>query len=367
MKVLHIINSLETAGAERLMTGLLPLMLQQGYQTELLVLNKKRTPFYNQLVEKGVTIHTLHYSKGKYNPLVILELRKYLRCYDIVHVHLFPAQYWAAICKWLFRLKTPLVTTEHSTSNTRFNYSVTTWTDRWVYRRYAAIICISEAVNQVMVQRILGQVPTLTINNGIDIDMFSMAKPLPHSYFSVPDDAYILMQVARFQSEKNQDCVIRALKHLPKNVYAVFAGDGERMELCKSLAKEIGVAERVRFLGVREDIPQLWASADIAVMSSHWEGFGLSILEAMAAGIPAIATKVKGLSLVIGNSDLCFPDDDDRQLAVLVQQLIQDDHYRQQVSTYCQKQASQFSIKKMADAYIEEYKHILLECKKERI
>ena len=360
MKILHIINSLEIAGAERLMTSLLPLMSEQGHQTELLVLNQKRTPFYELLLKKGITIHTLHYSHGKYNPLVIFELRKYLKNYDLVHVHLFPAQYWAAISKWLFCIKTPLVTTEHNTTNTRFNYRLTTWTDRWAYRRYACIICISEAVNQAMAQQVSGQVPTLTINNGIDIDLFAMAKPFPHSYFSIPDNAYILMQVARFQPQKNQDCLIRALERLPENVYAIFVGNGERMDLCKSLAEKIGVAGRTRFLGIREDIPQLWASANIAVMSSHWEGFGLSILEAMAAGIPAVATKVEGLSQVIGNEELCFPDDDDRQLALLIQRLINDADHRQEVAAYCRKRASLFSIRKMADAYIEEYKHILL-------
>ena len=360
MKILHIINSLEIAGAERLMTSLLPLMGEQGHQVELLVLNRKRTPFYEQLQEKGIVIHTLHYSQGKYNPLVIFELKRYLRQYDIIHVHLFPAQYWVAICKWLFRIKVPLVTTEHNTTNTRFNYKLTTWTDRWIYRRYACIICISDAVNQAMTQRVLGQVSTLTVNNGIDIDLFATAKPLSHSDFSIPDSAYILMQVARFQQQKNQDCVIRALKRLPENVYAIFVGDGERMASCKSLAQKVGVADRIRFLGLREDIPQLWASADIAVMSSHWEGFGLSILEAMAAGIPVVATQVEGLSQVVGNEKLCFPDDDDKQLATLVLQLIDDDRYRRQTAAYCQERASQFSIKKMADAYIEEYKHILL-------
>jgi hypothetical protein len=115
LKVLHVINSLATGGAEKLLVEALPRFLEQDVQVDLLLLDGARTSFYKEL-EKKFTGNIISLSgHSTYNPLHIIRLRAYLKNYDLIHVHLFPALYWVAISKFLFNIKVPLFFTEHST------------------------------------------------------------------------------------------------------------------------------------------------------------------------------------------------------------------------------------------------------------
>jgi len=360
MRILQVINKLTIGGAERLLSDIIPIM-SQYHNVDVLVLQDYDSYFVEKLKNENIKVFSLG-MKSVYNPLAVWKMGRFLKRspkYDIIHVHLFPSQYWVALCKCLFRIHVPLITTEHNPTNTRFNHKLTTWTDRWVYSFYDSIICISEGVNRAMTDRVKGKVRTKTIDNGINLKLFSDAKPVKRTACSIPEDAIVLMQVARFEEQKNQDCVIRALKRLPKNVYVVFVGDGTRRAFCESLASEMGVEDRVRFLGVRSDIADLWTMADMGIMSSHWEGFGLSAVEAMAAGKPVLGTRVEGLSEVIGNPDLCFSDDDDEGLAQLIMRFVKDEEYRTRIVEYCKQRASLFSIERMVDAHILEYETVV--------
>lgn len=355
MRILHIINTLNIAGAERLMTAMIPVQKSCGHQVELLILNDTMTTFYKSLQEKGIKIHAFHMKGGEYSPMAVLKLRKYMSLYDIVHVHLFPSQYWVAICKWLFRLRIPIVTTEHSTSNRRFNHLLTTWTDRWVYRRYSCVIGITDAVTRVMGERLKCRVPVLTIQNGVDTGEYRTAWPVDRRELGLPENCRMVLQVARFRHPKNQECLIRSVALLPQDVHVVFAGDGENMELCKRLARQLHVADRVHFLGIRDDIPRLYAASDVGVVSSHWEGFGLAAVEGMAAGKPVVVSRVEGLAQVVGRDDLCFEDDDEKQLAALIGRLLDENDFYREAASYCQQRAQLFSIERMADEHLALY------------
>ena len=172
----------------------------------------------------------------------------------------------------------------------------------------------------------------------------------------VPEDAeFLLMQIAGFREQKDQDCVLRALKILPQGVHAVFVGDGERRKDCEKLAEEFGVRERAHFLGVRADVPALLKAADIVVMSSHWEGFGLAAVEGMAAGKPVVASDVPGLAEVVGGAGILFPQGDESALADTIMRLATDKDFYAQISEQCKKRACDFDIKTMAKKYLMLY------------
>lgn len=358
MKILHVINSLVTAGAERLVVDMAIEMRRAGHETAVLVFNDRRTAFYEQLEESGVSVYAV--GANEYNPIVILRLRDYLRQYDVVHVHLFPAQYWIAVASALYGRYAALVTTEHSTWNSRCKYKLTTWLDRCMYKRYDAISCISPATLAFVQKRVRGKVQSELIENGIDVQRFQKAcgnrsQLLP----DIPQDAFVLMQVARFREAKNQDCVIRALQQLPEDVYAVFAGDGEREAVCRELAVALSVEKRVRFLGARADVPELLSVADAVVMSSHWEGFGLSSIEGMAAGKPVLAADVEGLAQVVSNPELLFISNDAGALAKKVLSLRDFCAYRQEMGAWCQERSRKFDISHTVEQYIFFYQRAI--------
>lgn len=118
--------------------------------------------------------------------------------------------------------------------------------------------------------------------------------------------------VARFAPSKDQATIIRALLLLDKDVRVRFVGDGETRPECERLAKELGVEDRVDFMGMQSKIPQLIAESYIGIQSSNWEGFGLTAVEMMACGKPVIATNVDGLKQVVEGTGLLFPVGDEK-------------------------------------------------------
>ena len=348
IKVLQVINTLNTAGAERLVCTIAEGMNRPEIQTDVLVLNGVETGFMRTLEAAGVRVIRL--GSNEYNPWLIYKLRPYLETYDIVHVHLFPAQYWVALTKYLFKSKAHLVTTEHSTFNFRCKYKLTTWSDRKIYRLYEAITCISPATLNFIRHRAPSSVRTVLIENGIDVALFSQAKSdravvLPN----VPVNAFVLMQVARFKEEKNQIDLVKVLAQLPTDIHAVFVGDGPMRKHCESLAKDLNVEERAHFLGKREDIPSLLAAADIVVMPSLWEGFGLSAVEGMAAHKPVLASNVAGLAQVVEDESLLFPVNDIETMANRIIKLYKDEDLRKRLGEECYQRAQKYDVRFMLD------------------
>lgn len=360
MRILHIINALETGGAERLLADSLPLFKAMGHEVRVALLFSTGSTFEHQLARKGIDIEVLGRGVHPYDPHLVLRIQRAIRWADVVHVHLFPSQYWAALAHMACR-KNVLVTTEHSTSNTRARHRLTSMVDRWIYGLYDGIICISDATADFMRSRTPRRVQIATIENGVVLPETS-GEHLPDGMKrqdvvpGVTDSDFLMLQVARFSDQKNQDCVLRAMPLLPHDVHVAFAGYGKRLDACKELAVRLGVADRAHFLGMREDIARLWSVADIGVMSSQWEGFGLAAVEGMAYAKPVLASAVPGLADVVKHESLLFAPDDEHELADKVMHLYSDAADRRQLGEWCRQRARMFDIRTMVNKYMEFYK-----------
>lgn len=345
MKILHIISSLEVGGAQKLLSDLLPLLAQK-HEVTLLINNDIDNAFTARVKAAGVTIVESHLPV--YSWKNIFFIRKMLSSYDIVHVHLFPIVYWAAFAS-LFK-RTALVYTEHSTSNKRRGKWYLRPIEQFVYSRYKCIISISRQTQEALTTWLKAADDDkrfVTINNGIDLTAYG-GERLRRTIRTV-------IQVSRFEASKDQDTVIRAMTLLSPDMQLLLVGDGSRLEECKTLATALGVSERVHFLGARSDIPALLQQADIAVQSSHWEGFGLTAIEAMASGLPVIAADVDGLKQVVGSYGLLFAQGDAYMLAQQVKRLITAPSLYQELSEKSVQRASQYDIRTMAAEYVKVY------------
>lgn len=360
MRILHIINSLQTAGAERLLVDVARGMKQQGHEVEVVVDFGGESAFSREIEAAGIPVHFLRI--GKFNPLCVLRLRRYVSRADVVHVHLWPAQLWAALSCALFS-KALLVTTEHSTYNIRCKYRLTTMLDRLMYAAYDGIACISPATMQFMQQRTRGKSRLCLVPNGIDTARFRLPAPLRRADVlpGVPAKAFVVMQVGRFCPEKNQACLVRSLAHLPESVHAVFAGEGAELPACRELAASLGVAGRAHFLGVRSDVPQLYAVADVVAMPSKWEGFGLAAVEAMAARLPVVASDVPGLAEVVADKSLLFPADDDKAMAQIIGRLEGDSQLASAKGAEGAARAAQYDVANTVEATLAFYDDLLRE------
>ena len=348
MKVLHVISSLEIGGAQRLLSDLLPLQTRAGIDVSLLVLKTEDTGFTRKVVDGGVPIISLGVRSFR-NPLLAIRLQRIIKNYDVVHAHLVHALY---LCSIAARgLKTKLVYTEHSTSNNRRGKGFMRPIEKWIYGRYEKLISISEQT-QVALQGWLQSNDNrfVVIQNGVDTKVFSSIhrEKIPNS----------LIMVSRFARSKDQETVIRAMKLLDEKVTVRFVGDGENLEHCKQVAKEMGVERQVVFLGARADVANLVAESYIGIQSSNWEGFGLTAVEMMAAGLPVIATEVDGLKQVVEGAGLLFSVGDVETLAQHVKHIFNDKIFYDSLSEASKERAGEYDVSMTARLYVDVYKSL---------
>lgn len=346
MKILHVITSLRTGGAEKLMVDLLPRLRDLSNEVELLLFDGTRTPFYEELKNMGITIHHLAIEGNVYNPLNIFRLREYLKNYDIIHTHNTACQYFVPLAKILSRAKCKLFTTEHNTFNRRRTIFGWKYIDKFIYSQYKSIISISKKTTDNLIAFIGNKYIIRTIENGVDLSKFNFLSP---ANFSSKNK--IITMIAGFRKQKDQDTLISAISLLPQEYRLWLVGDGERRTILEDLVTELNLGNRVKFLGIKSDIPQILEKSHIVVLSSHWEGLSLSSVEGMASGRPFVASDVDGLREVVGGHGVLFPHQDAKALANEIKSLCENRNKYNEVSLACQEKAKQYDINIMAKKY----------------
>lgn len=335
---------MQTGGAEHLMVDLLPALRALGNEVELLVFNGEETAFMKELKQQGIRVYTL--GNEMYNPMYAWKMRKYIKAFDIIHTHNTPCQFAAAMAKLLTSDGGYIVTTEHSSNNRRRGKWYFKLIDLWMYKMYDSIIVISDQPRQNL-EDYIGRLKTITtIYNGVNLSRFTQAQR-----HRTEDGRVLLTMVASLSAAKDQDTIIRALTLLPEHYRLQLAGDGPRRQELEALTVKLGLTDRVDFLGLRSDIPQILVDSDINIMSSHWEGLSLSNIEGMASGRPFIASDVDGLREVVKGYGVLFPHGDHEQLAREIQRIVEDKAWAQQIVEQCQKKAAEYDISVMAEKY----------------
>ncbi|MHC0442756.1 glycosyltransferase family 4 protein [Flavobacterium sp. 3-210] len=358
MKILIIINNLITGGAEKLILETLPLLRKKGIDIDLLLLSNKKYPYLEQLEKQNCcTIYSFG-NRSIYSPLNVFKIIPYLKKYDLIHVHLFPALYWTALAKFISFSNVKLVFTEHSTSNKRLKNKFFKPIDCFIYSFYTTIICITEEVKNVFMSHTnLKESRFEVITNGINLKKINEAIPLPRNLINknIQETDKLIIQIAGFRIEKDQKTVIRSLRYLNSDVKLILVGDGNLQRNCEELVNELNLQDRVFFLGVRNDVPNLLKTCDISIISSHWEGFGLAAVEGMASRKPLVASNVLGLANVVGNGGVLFEKGNEIDLANKIQKLFSNAEYFKKKSDDGYERAKHFDINLMIDRQINLY------------
>lgn len=357
MKILHVITSFRTGGAEKLMIDLLPRLKQLGHQVDLLLFDGTDTPFRREAEQAGIKVFDLGIGGSVYSPLRLLKLIPFMKKYDVVHTHNTSPQLFAAIGSLLGC--GVLCTTEHNTSNRRRKWKWYAVIDRWMYSRYSHVICISQKAEDNLREFIgSSKAEICTINNGVDIARYADAMPSKELESIAPGSRKIIM-VAGFRWEKDQDTLIKALKYLPVQFHLFLVGDGARRPELEALVKAESLLDRVHFLGLRSDVPQLLHAADYVVMSSHFEGLSLSSVEGMSVGKPFIASDVDGLREVVKGAGILFPYQDSETLAKEIISLASSPQKYKVIAEACGCRSLCYDISAMVAAYARCYDEIL--------
>jgi len=193
---------------------------------------------------------------------------------------------------------------------------------------------------------------SVIVNNGIDIERF----------YKIPHDKFTFINVARQDDNKNQGAIIRALDKLiraGKKANLLLVGDGPCHDKLKSQAVKLGISDSVLFTGNVSDPTKYYAQSDVYVQASFREALPLSVLEAMASGIPIVATNVGGLiDVVDGNGILVDVEDDDALFSAMntIMELSQSEY--EIMANRSKQMVKGYSSVRMAEQYEKVYEKL---------
>ena len=368
MKVLHVITSLVRGGAETHVAELAREQVDRGVDVTVAHL-KDETYWRDSLVEAGVAIAPLAMARyGDLRP--IARLRAAMRCIrpDVLHAHLPPAELYARLAIATGGPTRAFVLTRHNDEG--FYHGP--WhreLGAWVARRADTVIAVSDTVRD-QTHRYLGVSPkkTRTIYHGIDPDPFARISSAERSQlraeWGAVNDTVVIGTVGRLAPQKGLHALLegfvryRALASQPSRLVVVGCGPLETELKARSI--ELGLADAVVWAGFREDIPAVMSSFDVFALSSQYEGFGIVLLEAMAAGKPVVATEVSAIPEVIedGVTGLLVPAGDAYAFSAAIMQL-EDAALREKLGTAGRKRAGEFTLDGMVDATLAAYAEVL--------
>ena len=318
--MLHIIASLEAGGAERLVLEYASHHDRSRYEPEVCCLSDGG-PLLDELLGLGIRAHVLgraeRFDFGAFAALVRLIARG---GYDVVHNHNATAMTLGVPAAILGGARA-VVRTEH---NVLRDPSVTRrLISRLAVLRENAQIAVSNAVRQSHIEA--GRIPGrrfVVIENGIDDARLGRGcdRAATRERLGVANDRLMCLTVGSLTPQKDHANLLEAAsavagKALPVQFFIV--GDGPLRADLERRATELGLGETVRFLGQRLDVHELLRAADIFVLPSAWEGLPITILEAMASGLPCVATAVGGVpeTLTDGVDGMIVPPGDAWSLA----------------------------------------------------
>jgi glycosyltransferase involved in cell wall biosynthesis len=232
----------------------------------------------------------------------------------------------------------------------------------WQQKMVAAVVDRYVAVSQAIADQLAGPFGTPAykievIRNGIPLAAFE-----DPGGSSPAHDAQrpLILTVARLDDQKGHDFLLDAIPDITHGTF-LFAGEGDRRRSLEEKAERLGISHRVAFLGHRSDVPQLLAGCDVFVLPSLYEGFPLSVLEAMAAGRPVVATAVGGTpeAVVDGVTGYLVPPAQPAALAEAVNRVLADPARAEAMGRAGQARAKEsFSAAAMARRYADTYEAV---------
>ena len=309
MRVLHIITTINRGGAENHLLDLIQGQRAEGKEVAVAYLRGEGY-WADTYREAGVEVHNLGLRRyyGELAPL--LKLRRIIRgsAFDLLHAHLPPAELYTRLALLgIGRKALPLLISKHNEEGF-YRGPGERFMGRWVAQRAERVICISRAVERFMAGPRLGLDgrKLQTVYYGIDAQRFSSVRSVKsealRKEWGIPPGAMAIGFAGRLVPQKDLATLIRGFALMAsqmQNAWLVMVGIGPLEAELRRCAEELGAGARIVWAGFRDDIAAVMGAFDVFALTSLYEGFGLVLLEAMASGVPVVATKVSAIPEVV--------------------------------------------------------------------
>ncbi|MEW5681817.1 MAG: glycosyltransferase [Pseudomonadota bacterium] len=269
-------------------------------------------------------------------PRVFSKFRQFVKEFspDVVHSHLFHANIFSRLYKALFGLPF-LVCTAHNSGDGGAGRVI-------LYRMTDFINDVFTNVSQEAVDSYISKKITTVdrirvVYNGIDTRKFTPDKSASitiRAEFNVPEDGKLILAVGRLHTQKNFSLLLDAVASISvSEAVLVIVGAGPLLAELRAKVMNLGIERKVVFAGVRTDIPNLMAAADLFVLPSSSEGFGLVVAEALSSELLTVATDCGGVKEVLGDCGYLIPPDDLNALHAAISQALSISKEKREVLT----------------------------------
>ena len=365
LKILHVLLSMTMGGAETLVYNMVRHSSFAGNKPVVCCL-KSVGDLGEKLKSEGFTLY--NHSSGEGTDLSLIGwIRDIISTekIDVVHAHQYPAFFYAVPAAFLAG-RTKIVYTEHG----RLYPDLRHWKRCLVNPLLAAatdhLVSISSSTAKAMAD--IDNLPLKRIkiiNNGVDFGKMNpdIDRAEKRRELGISESCRIIGTAARLEEIKNIPMMLRAFKQVlavvPDTVM-IIAGDGSQTENLKVLAGELGVQDSVKFIGLRYDMPEIYRLMNVFLLTSFTEGISVTLIEAMASGVPSVVTDVGGNPEVVidGVSGYLVQLDADAALAERVVGLLSDASLAKQMGNNARKRAvERFSFDSMMSDYFNLYEH----------
>ena len=348
MKVLTLLNGLGMGGAEHMAYELVKNLNREIIEAPVFCYGQKvGTP----LEEEMSSVTDLQYGniRGRITPLHMLKVLRQISRYnpDVIHAHMGGVTFGIP---WCMLHRKPIVITVHTKPEVAFSGRNQKLIKQALQKKTAFIVAVSEE-NYKYVKEYYGifDDQCAFVNNGIDTDRF----------YRIQHQGFAFINVARQDENKNQEAIIQCFASIHKDnpqTSLLLIGDGPLHDSLKKMVGELGLSDCIHLPGITDKPEIYYAQADAYIQSSHREAMPLSVLEAMAAGLPIISTDVGGLRDVVKNNGRLVPDGSLEKLEDSMRWILSiPSEEREKIEAESKRISEDFSSKKMAKRYQEIY------------
>lgn len=385
LRVLHVISNLDIGGAQEVVRSLAPAQAAAGAQVQVATL--RDGPLRSSLESSGLQVRVIGERRRSLvrDPRAAAELHALHaglarlvdeHRVDVVQTHLLRSLDFLSLLLRRRPSHPSIIWTFH---NARLDLRPDQVDQRWLlgpkraayrllYRRASrlagALVAVSTDVEASLRARLGVDAPVVTIPNGVDVDRYVAAEPSSdlRQQLAMRDDELLVVCVAKLHEQKGHRHLIGALGRMAGaggSVRVALLGDGPLRRDLEKAAAEAGHAGRVHFLGNRADIPAVLAAADAFVLPSLWEGLPMALLEAMAAGLPVVATSVSGTRQVVedGRTGVLVPPGDEAALATALSRVAGDAELRRRLGAAGREHVqAEYSVSRQAQRHLELYR-----------
>jgi glycosyltransferase involved in cell wall biosynthesis len=348
--VVHVASGREWRGGQR-QVCYLTRALRDGHGLDQVVVTGRGTRLAAELHRQATPVAAVPWGPA-FDPRALAGLLHVVRAGRagrlVLHAHDSHALALATLAAaWR---RTPLVATRRVDFHLRRG---------WIWRRADAVVAISRAVQRILLQDGLDPARVTVVYSGIPLEREPPPPPDLRARLGLSADASLAVSVGALARHKDHATLLAAaacLREARPQLHWIIAGDGVLRSQLERRAGELGLAGRVHFLGPVPDGRAVIAAADLLVVSSREEGLNTSVLDAMALGVPVVATDAGGIPELLGDdAGLLAPREDPPALAALVARALTEKELRDAMVTQARITVQRFSAARMAAAMLSVY------------